>query len=153
MHIGMLYLQNDINIFNNCTISMRKLSFTFSCFPGLKFLVSENDSLGLLLLWIGAIDLVCPMGDVGVGRCLFKKRVWLVRVPGWGGGWGYCSRYCFKVDNRKRVFGWGVISCEWSNPSTSAAVGELRNDCQLATLVLSFWHHSSLIRIPHPEMV
>jgi len=47
MYIDILYLQNDINILNNYTISMRKLSFTFVCFPELKFLVSENDLFGL----------------------------------------------------------------------------------------------------------
>ena len=33
MYIDMLYLQNDINILNNYTISMRKLGFRFVCFP------------------------------------------------------------------------------------------------------------------------
>jgi len=30
MYIDMLYLQNDINILNNCTISMRKLRKPFT---------------------------------------------------------------------------------------------------------------------------
>ena len=45
MYIDMLYLQNYINFVNNWTNSMRKISFTFVCLPGLKFLIGENESL------------------------------------------------------------------------------------------------------------